>query len=109
MKPRRLALLLPVLLSGLLAVSPSAARAAEYVVTIDRMRFGPVPAQIRAGDTILWVNRDAVAHTATERDGSFNVALPPRSRGRTVVGHAGMVGFFCAYHPGMIGSLTVIR
>ena len=61
---------------GLPPASPAAAAPKVYTVVIDKMKFGPVPAGIRVGDTILWVNRDFLKHSATARDKSFNVELP---------------------------------
>jgi plastocyanin len=95
-------------LAVLLLSSPANAAAPRtHVVVIDQMKFGPVPAGIRAGDTIVWVNRDMFRHTATARNGSFNIDLPPRTRGKTVVRARGAVQFFCKYHPGMTGTLRV--
>ena len=109
----RAALLLPfamLLLSG----SPVPARAAgagaaprTHVVVIDKMKFGPVPAGIHAGDTILWVNRDIFRHTATARNGSFSIDLAPKAQGRTVVAKPGKIAFYCKYHPGMTGVLGI--
>jgi plastocyanin len=48
-------------------------------------------------------------HSATARDKSFNVDLPPKSSGKTVIRHAGTIAFYCIYHPGMTGSLSVAR
>src|SRR3546814_16157511 len=56
-----------------------------HSIVIDKMKFGPAPAELRAGDTILWVNKDLFRHTATARDGSFNVDLPAGNSGRTVL------------------------
>ena len=67
------------------------------------------PATVRAGDTIVWDNRDVFKHTATARDGSFNVDLPPNAKARTVIRSAGAVPFYCIYHPGMTGVLEVAR
>jgi plastocyanin len=109
----RAALLLPfamLLLSG----SPAPALAAgagaaprTHVVVIDKMKFGPVPAGIHAGDTILWVNRDIFRHTATARNGSFSIDLAPKAQGRTVVAKPGKIAFYCKYHPGMTGALGI--
>jgi plastocyanin len=71
------------------------------------MAFGSVPAGLRIGDAIEWVNDDIFQHTATARDGSFDVILPPQSRVRTVLRRAGQIPFYCRYHPGMTGRLTV--
>lgn len=89
--------------------SPAAAAPKVYTVVIDKMKFGPVPAGIRTGDTILWVNRDFLKHSATARDKSFNVELPPKASGKTVIRHSGSIAFYCIYHPGMTGSLNVAK
>ena len=34
---------------------------------MDKMKFLSVPAKVRTGDVILWVNRDMFRHTATAR------------------------------------------
>ncbi|HEX6374689.1 MAG TPA: cupredoxin domain-containing protein [Allosphingosinicella sp.] len=92
---------------ALVPVSPAVAAPRVHTVIIAKMKFGPVPAGIRAGDTIVWVNRDPVKHTATARDRSFNVDLPPGKSGRIIVRRIGGSAFYCIYHPGMKGTLTV--
>ena len=96
---------------GLVAVAllPSEAAATTYRVVIQDMKFGPLPAAVKIGDAIEWVNRDIFRHTATARDGSFAIDLPAGKTGRSVMKHAGKIAFFCKYHPGMAGSLTVNR
>jgi len=89
--------------------SPAAAAPKVHTIIIDKMKFGPVPAGIHAGDTIIWVNRDMFKHSATARDKSFNVELPPRTSGKSVVRHSGTIAFYCIYHPGMTGSLNVAK
>jgi plastocyanin len=89
--------------------SPAAAATTVHTIIIDKMKFGPAPAGLRSGDTIIWVNRDMFKHSATARDKSFNVDLPPKSSGKTVIRHAGTIAFYCIYHPGMAGSLSVAR
>jgi plastocyanin len=96
------------LLLGVAACSPQAARAPKtYTVTIAQMAYGPTPSSLRTGDTIRWVNDDILRHTATARDGSFDVELPPKAVARTVITHAGTVDFYCRYHPGMTGRLSM--
>jgi len=62
---------------GLLLLSCSgsnpvpAAQPRTRTIAIDGMRFEPADLTIRAGDTIVWVNKDLFAHTATA-DGSFD-------------------------------------
>jgi plastocyanin len=78
-----------------------------YTVTLAGMAFGPPPAELHVGDTIQWVNADIFQHTATARDGAFDVDLPPKATARTVLRQAGTTAFYCRYHPGMTGRLTV--
>ena len=89
--------------------SPAAAAPKVHTIIIDKMKFGPTPAGIHTGDTIIWVNRDMFKHSATARDKSFNVDLPPNSRRKTVIRHSGAIAFYCIYHPGMTGSLSVAK
>lgn len=80
-----------------------------HTVIIDRMKFGAVPTGVRSGDTILWVNKDLFKHTATARDKSFNVVLPPQSSGKIVIRRTGSIAFSCTFHPGMKGVLNVAK
>ena len=97
-------------LAVLLLSSPAHAAAPQtHVVVIDKMKFGPVPGAVRPGDTIIWVNKDMFRHTATARNGSFNVDLPPNARGRTMVRASGAIRFYCKHHPAMTGMLKVSR
>jgi plastocyanin len=89
-----------------LAAAPAAGAPTVHTVVIDKMKFGNPPPNLRAGDVILWVNHDFFRHSATAKDGSFNLDLPPRTSGRTVVRSKGAIPFFCRYHPGMKGVLV---
>jgi plastocyanin len=79
----------------------------NHVVIVDKMRFTGVPSQVRAGDTITWVNRDIFLHSATAKDKSFDAELPKGAIVRTVIRRRGVIAFFCKYHPGMTGRLAV--
>jgi len=79
----------------------------EIVVRMDNMNFGRLPADARVGDVIVWDNRDTVQHTATARDGSFDVRLQPGQKGRTVLRKAGSIAIYCIYHPMMRATLKV--
>jgi plastocyanin len=73
--------LLAVVFSGLCAVP---AHAATIQVTIDKLVFSPAEINAKVGDTIEWVNKDVLAHTATASNGDWNVT-PRRRMGRLVV------------------------
>jgi plastocyanin len=79
----------------------------EIIVTMDNMVFGRMPTDAKVGDTIIWVNNDTVQHTATARDGSFDVRLQPGKRGRTTLTKAGNLAIYCIYHPMMRTTLRV--
>ena len=80
-----------------------------HVVVLDKMKFGALPADVRVGDAIQWVNHDIFQHSATARDGSFDLTLPPGKSGKTVIKHAGAIAFYCKYHPGMTGVIKVAK
>lgn len=94
--------------SGLPLASAAATKSEPgvHVMLIDGMTFATPPSGIRGGDIIEWVNRDLFQHTATARDGRFDVLLAPGAKARTVA-TAGTVDFYCKFHPGMTGTLVV--
>ena len=106
---RRLSLAVAAAVLVLPPASPAAAAPRVHTIVIDKMKFGQLPAGIRSGDTILWINKDFLRHTATARDKSFNLVLPPRTSGKIVIKHSGTIAFYCIYHPGMTGSLNVAK
>jgi plastocyanin len=92
----------------LLALGPGEAAAPKiHTVVMANMRFGPMPADLKAGDTIVWVNRDLVPHTATSRPGGFDIRLDVGARARMTVRQAGSFPVVCRYHPGMRAMLKV--
>ena len=114
MKPARSLRALLLLSGAALAAAPALpgdamAAPAVHRVVIAKMKFGPVPANLRVGDTIVWVNQDVFRHTVTARDRSFNLDLPASTSARMVVRRAGATPFYCIYHPGMTGRLTAAR
>jgi plastocyanin len=77
-----------------------------HVIVIDKMQYGPMPTGVRAGDIIEWANHDILEHSATARDGHFDIDLKPGASGR-VTATAGSLEFFCKFHPTMTGTVTV--
>jgi len=77
-----------------------------HVIVIDKMTYGPMPTDVRAGDIIEWTNKDILEHSATARDGHFDVDLKPGASGR-ITATAGTLAFFCKFHPTMTGTLMV--
>ena len=102
--PRRLLLALA---GAALVAVPASAAPKVHTVTIRDMAFGTLPAGLRVGDVIEWVNGDIFVHSATAKDKSFDVELKPKARVRMMLKKAGRFAFYCRYHPGMTGTLVV--
>ena len=96
-------------LAGAMPAGAAPAPSHEHVIAIAGMHFGPAPAGLRVGATIIFVNRDIVAHSATARDHSFDVVIQPHQSARVTLRRAGSIPFFCRFHPTMQGLLTVAR
>jgi len=99
-----------VILGALLLVFATRAARAEVVeVRINKLAF--VPAQISAhvGDTVEWVNADFVVHTATARNGAWDVIISAHSSGSIVIEADGMVDYYCEHHPNMTGRISVAK
>jgi plastocyanin len=82
------------------------AHAETIQVTIDNLVFSPEEFKAKAGDTIAWINKDIVAHTATAR-GGFDVMVPANESASLVLTKAGIVEYFCRFHPTMKGRITI--
>ena len=95
-------------MASLLAPVAASAKPAARMVTVilGNLTFGAVPANLRVGDTVLWINRDLFQHSATA-PGHFDVDLPAGARRQMVLKKAGLFPFLCKYHPGMKGVLKV--
>jgi plastocyanin len=106
MRPSALIIALAVLLPS---APPAAAAPRTHAVVIDKMKFGPAPGRIRAGDRIVWINKDMFRHTATSRAGGFNVDLPAGASAIAVASKAGTFSVVCRYHAGMRMTLKVER
>ena len=92
----------------LLALSGGQVVAADYTVVVNKMMFGPLPAELHVGDTITWKNDDIFRHSATAKDKSFDVDLPAKQEVVMPLEQAGGWDFVCKYHPGMTGTLLVL-
>lgn len=82
------------------------AHAETIQVTIDNLVFSPADLKAKVGDTITWINRDIVAHTATAR-GDWDVMIPVNKSASVVLTKAGIVAYYCRFHPNMKGRITV--
>jgi plastocyanin len=99
----------PILGALLLALAASSARAEVIEIKAEKLGFTPAQISAHVGDTIVWVNADFVAHTATARNGAWDVMMPPNTKKELVLKSAGTVDYYCKFHPNMIGKITVTQ
>jgi plastocyanin len=101
--------LLSVAVMVLSAASVVSALAGETVqVKISDLAFSPVEITARVGDTIQWVNGDFVDHTATAKSGEWDVMIVAGNQAELQLIRAGMIDYFCRFHPGMTGKITIL-
>jgi plastocyanin len=104
MKPGRLA---SIALAVVFLSTAVPARAATIEIAMENLEISPTDASAKVGDTIVWINRDVFAHTATAKNGDFDVTLPPKKSATFVLKKAGTVDYYCRYHPNMKATLKV--
>jgi plastocyanin len=83
------------------------AHAATIQITMENLVVSPLEANAKIGDTIELINKDVLAHTATARNGDFDVAMPPKKTVTYVLKKAGTVEYYCRFHPNMKAVLNV--
>jgi plastocyanin len=96
----------PIVAALTLATSVSA-HAATIQITMENLVIAPAQVTAKVGDTIEWINKDILAHTATARNGDWDVMLPPKKSGTLVLKKAGTIEYYCRFHPNMKATLTV--
>jgi plastocyanin len=104
MQPGRARLL--VALVAFCAMAGSA-EAATIRIVMQNLDISPAEVSAKVGDTIEWTNKDFVAHTATARNGDFDVMLPPNKTVSIVLKKRGAVGYYCRFHPNMKAMLSI--
>ena len=98
---------LPIAILLLFAAVAVPARAATIQIVMENLVITPAEASAKVGDTIEWVNKDVLAHTATARTGDFDVMLPAQKSATFVLKKAGTIDYYCRFHPNMKATLMV--
>jgi plastocyanin len=83
------------------------AHAATIQITMENLVVSPAEATAKVGDTLELINKDVLAHTATARNGDFDVAMPPKKTVTYVLKKPGTVEYYCRFHPNMKAVLNV--
>jgi plastocyanin len=104
MTPGRLCRIAFVSASSAMAVP---AHAATISITMENMVISPAEATAKIGDTLELVNKDVLVHTATAKNGDFDVTMPAKKTVTYVLKKAGTVDYYCRFHPNMRATLKV--
>ena len=96
----------PIVAALTFGVSVSA-HAATIQITMENLVVSPLEATAKVGDTLELINKDVLAHTATARNGDFDVAMPPKKTVTYVLKKAGTIEYYCRFHPNMKAVLNV--
>lgn len=76
-----------------------------HTVEIQQFKFDPATLDIKVGDSIKWINRDLVPHTATASDESWDTGLIKTNESKTITFEKNTVdSYYCFYHPVMKAS-----
>ena len=79
-----------------------------HTVTMENMRFQPETLTVARGDTIVWINKDLVPHTATSKAGRFDSQLVQAEKSwRFTARKKGEFAYICTFHPTMTAMLRV--
>ena len=104
MRSRRLVPIAALLSLAAMAVP---AQAATIQIVMENLVILPAETSVKAGDIIEWINKDIFVHTATARNGDWDVTMPPKKTVTLVLKKAGAIDYYCRFHPNMKATLTV--
>jgi plastocyanin len=97
----------PIIVAFMLGATAAPAHAATIQIVMQNLVISPATTSAKVGDTIEWINKDILAHTATAGNGDFDVMMPPNKTVTLVLKKAGDVAYYCRFHPNMKAKLTV--
>ena len=83
------------------------AHAATIQITTTDLVFAPAEVSAKVGDTIEWINKDILVHTATARNGDFDVMMPAKKTVTSVLKKTGAIEYYCRFHPNMKATIIV--
>jgi plastocyanin len=77
-------------------------------VEIRGFAYLPATLEVAAGDTVVWINRDALPHTATADGRSWDSgSIGAEQAWRLTAPSPGSQPYYCAFHPVMRGEVVV--
>ncbi len=101
-------LLLALALSGVSAGALADRASARHEVVIDAMRYAPETLEVKAGDTVVWTNKDPFPHTVTARNHAFDSGeIAADGSWKLKATRKGTFTYVCTLHPTMKATLIV--
>ncbi len=93
---------------GIISLATSAA-AETHVVEMRGFEFFPAEVKAEIGDTIVWVNKDVVPHTATAGDGAWDSGLMEAGDefSLAIEADTSVGDYLCTFHPNMVGVISL--
>ena len=77
-------------------------------IDLSGLAFFPRAVTIEAGSTVVWTNRDALLHTVSDDDDSWDSGdLDQGESYRHTFGVPGSYDYHCEYHAAMVATITV--
>ena len=104
MSPRRY---LPAVVAVACGLISASAQAETIQITMDKLVFAPAETAAKVGDTVAWINNDILVHTATARNGDWDVNIGAKKTAELVLKKAGTIEYYCRFHPNMKGRITI--
>jgi len=93
--------------------APPGSPAADVTITIRGMlgaqSFDPNPGTVKVGQTVAWHNADSIPHNPTGSGFDTGLIGPGQTSQSVTFTAAGNVGYYCAIHPDMVGTLSVTQ
>ena len=90
-----------------IAATTVSAQARTVRILMENLVLRPAVTVAKVGDTVKWINDDMVVHTATARNGDFDVIVPSKSTASFVLLKAGTIEYYSRFHPIMEGRLKI--
>lgn len=95
------------LLCAITGCTSSPQKPKVYTVEIKDMKFVPNDITVSKGDTVIWINRDMVAHDVTEETAKTWTSGPIAAGGSWKMAVAEEANYYCSIHVVMKGKIEL--
>jgi plastocyanin len=90
--------------------SASEYAAQDHIVEIHKFKFQTILLDVKVGDTVTWINKDIVPHTATALDKSWDSGRLKKDESFTLtITDETSLEYFCAFHRQMKAAFKLVE